>query len=145
MTGERKGADHTLAALKSIRASEPAGYRLYVILDNLSADKTPAIRRWAGRAGGELCFTSVSASWANPVEAQFGPVRTFVTGGPDHPDHTVMARGCRTTCAGATPTPAAPMCSPPSAANGPASAANANGAGGGPSPRPHDSGGGSWA
>src|SRR5438876_7067194 len=33
----RKGADHTLAALKSIRAARPGGYRLYVILDNLSA------------------------------------------------------------------------------------------------------------
>jgi transposase len=89
---ERKGADHTLAALKSIRASEPAGYRLFVILDNLSANKTPAIRRWAERANIELCFTPVSASWANPIEAQFGPVRTFVMGGSDHPNHTVLAR-----------------------------------------------------
>src|SRR6478752_2982320 len=32
---ERKGADHTLAALKSIRATRPGGYRLFVILDNL--------------------------------------------------------------------------------------------------------------
>src|SRR6266487_4404890 len=41
----RKGADHTLAALRSIRAARPGGYRLYVILDNLSANKTPTIRR----------------------------------------------------------------------------------------------------
>jgi hypothetical protein len=41
---ERKGGDHTLAALKSIRATRPGGYRLF-ILDNLSANKTPAIRR----------------------------------------------------------------------------------------------------
>jgi hypothetical protein len=41
---ERKGADHTLAALKSIRAAGPGGCRLFVILDNLSANKTPAIR-----------------------------------------------------------------------------------------------------
>ncbi len=54
---ERKGADHTLAALRSIRASQPGGYRLFVILDNLSANKTPAIRRWAQRANVELCFT----------------------------------------------------------------------------------------
>ena len=92
VTRERKGADHTLAGLKSIRAAEPAGYRLYVILDNLSANKTPAIRRWAERVNAELCFTPVSASWANPIEAQFGPVRTFVTGGSDHPNHTVLAR-----------------------------------------------------
>jgi hypothetical protein len=32
-----------------------------------------------------------NASWANPIEAQFGPVRTFVMGGSDHPNHTVLA------------------------------------------------------
>jgi transposase len=43
----RKGAGHTLAALKSIRAVRPGGYRLFVILDNLSANKTgdPALGR----------------------------------------------------------------------------------------------------
>jgi DDE superfamily endonuclease len=88
----RKGADHTLAALKSIRAARPGGCRLFIILDNLSASKTPAIRRWAWRESVELCFTPVNASWANPIEAQFGPLRTFVTGGSDQPGHTVLAR-----------------------------------------------------
>ena len=55
MTREHKGADHTLAALKSIRAARPGGYRLFVIMDNLSANKTPAIRRWAQRENVELC------------------------------------------------------------------------------------------
>jgi transposase len=91
-TRKRKGADHTLAALKSIRAARPGGYRLYVILDNLSANKTPAIRAWAKQANVELCFTPTSASWANPIEAQFGPLRAFVMGGSDHPNHTVLAR-----------------------------------------------------
>ena len=58
---ERKGADHTLAALKSIRAARPGGYRLFVIMDNLSANKTPAIRRWAQRQNAEVCFTPASA------------------------------------------------------------------------------------
>jgi len=88
----RKGADHTLAALQSIRAARPGGYRLYVILDNLSANKTPAIRRWAARANVELCFTPTNASRANPIEPQFGPIRTFVTGGSDYRNHTVLAR-----------------------------------------------------
>ncbi len=89
---ERKGADHTLAALKSIRAARPGGYRLFVVLDNLSANKTRAIRRWAQRENVELCFTPTNASWANPIEAQFGPLRTFVMGASDHPSHTVLAR-----------------------------------------------------
>ena len=57
VTREHKGAMHTLAALKSIRASRPGGYRLFVILDNLAANKTPAIRRWARRENVELCLT----------------------------------------------------------------------------------------
>jgi transposase len=87
----RKGGDHTLAALKSIQAARPGGYHLYVILDNLSANKTPAIRRWAQQNNVELCFTPTNASWANPVEAQFGPLRTFTMGGSNHPNHTVLA------------------------------------------------------
>jgi transposase len=89
---QRKGGDHTLAALKSIRAARPGGYRLFVIMDNLSANKTPAIRRWAKRENVELCFTPTSASWANPIEAQFGPLRTFAIGNSDDPNHTVLTR-----------------------------------------------------
>jgi transposase len=92
VTRARKGGDHTLAALKSIRAIQPGGYRLYVIMDNLSANKTPAIRAWALKNNVELCFTPTGASWANPIEAQFGPVRTFTMGGSNHPNHTVLAR-----------------------------------------------------
>jgi hypothetical protein len=105
---EHKGADHTLTALKSIRAAQPGGYRLYVILDNLSANKTPAIRAWAQRANVELCFTPANASWANPIEPQFGPIRAFVIGGSDYPTTPSWPGACRTTCAGATPTPATP-------------------------------------
>jgi hypothetical protein len=54
-------------------------------MDNLPANKTPAIRRWARRENAGLCFTPTSASRANPIEAQSGPVRTFVLGGSDHP------------------------------------------------------------
>jgi hypothetical protein len=92
ITREHKGAGHTLAALKSIRAARPDGYRLFVIMDNLAADKTPAIRRWARRENAGLCFTPANASWANPIEAQFGPVRTFVMGGSDHRNHPALAR-----------------------------------------------------
>jgi hypothetical protein len=32
ITREHKGADHTLAALRPIRAARPDGYRLFVIM-----------------------------------------------------------------------------------------------------------------
>lgn len=88
----RKGADHTLAALKSIRAARPDGAPIYVIMDNLSANKTPTIRRWAARHKVELCFTPTNASWANPIETQFGPLRTFTMANSDYPNHTVLTR-----------------------------------------------------
>ena len=92
----RKGGDHSLAALKSIRAARPDGAPIYVIMDNLSANKTPAIRAWAARHKVELCLTPTYASWANPIEAQFGPLRTFTMGASDHPNHPVLARRLQT-------------------------------------------------
>ena len=61
-------------------------------MDNLSANKTPAIRAWAARHKVRLCFTPTSASWANPIEAQFGPLRTFVMGNSGHPRHAALTR-----------------------------------------------------
>ena len=61
-------------------------------MDNLSANKTPAIRAWAARNKVELCFTPTNASWANPIEAQFGPLRTFTMGASNHPNHPTLAR-----------------------------------------------------
>lgn len=89
---QRKGGDHSLAALKSIRAARPDGAPIYVIMDNLSANKTPAIRAWAARHKVELCLTPTSASWANPIEAQFGPLRSFTMANSNYPNHTVLAR-----------------------------------------------------
>jgi transposase len=53
----RKGGDHTLAALRSIRARRPDGAPIYVIMDNLSANTTPAVRAWAARHRVEMCLT----------------------------------------------------------------------------------------
>ncbi len=89
---ERKGAKHTLAAIKSCRAARPDGERIYVILDNLSAHKGIKIRTWCERHNVELCFTPTYSSWANPIECHFGPLRSFVLNNSDHPNHTVLTR-----------------------------------------------------
>lgn len=89
---KRKSGANTLTALKSIRRACPDGAPIYVICDNLSANKTPAIRAWAATHKVELCFTPTGASWANPIEAQFGPLRTFVMSNSNHPNHTVQTR-----------------------------------------------------
>ena len=88
----RKGGDHTLSALQTMRRARPDGAPTYVILDNLSANKTPGIRAWAARNKVELCLTPTSASWANPIEAQFGPLRMFTMANSNHPNHPALAR-----------------------------------------------------
>jgi hypothetical protein len=86
----RKSAANVLAALRSIRARRPDGQTIYVILDNLSAHKGPKIRAWATRNHVELCFTPTYSSWANPIEAHFGPLREFVLNNSNHPNHVVL-------------------------------------------------------
>ncbi|RYJ22248.1 mobile element protein [Streptomyces sp. L-9-10] len=80
----KKGATNTLAALKSIRDARPDGAPIYVILDNLSAHKGTDIRRWATKHKVELCFSPTYASWANPIEAHFGPLRQFTIANSNH-------------------------------------------------------------
>ncbi|MDT0549541.1 helix-turn-helix domain-containing protein [Streptomyces lonegramiae] len=40
----------------------------------------------------KLCFTPTNASWANPIEAHFGPLRQFTLANSNHPHHTVQTR-----------------------------------------------------
>ena len=97
---QRKSAANTLAALKSIRARHSDGEWIYVPwgrlepvgLDNLSAHKGRAVRQWARGNRVELCFTPTYSSWANPIEAHFGPLREFVLNNSQHPNHTVLTR-----------------------------------------------------
>ncbi|MEU0431914.1 IS630 family transposase [Streptomyces sp. NPDC006290] len=88
----RKGIGPTWAALKSIRAARPDGAPVHVILDNLSAHKNGRMRRWATRNKVEQCFTPTNASWANSIEAHFGPLRQFTLANSHHPNHTVQTR-----------------------------------------------------
>ncbi|WP_198946202.1 transposase, partial [Pseudofrankia asymbiotica] len=87
-----KSAENTLAAFQSIRAARPDNAPVYVICDNLSVNTTPKILRWAARNDVHLCLTPTYASWANPIEAQFGPVRSFVMNNSNHPNHPALAR-----------------------------------------------------
>src|SRR5947208_16377600 len=88
----RKGGDHSLAAFKSIRATRPDGGPIYIICDNLSANTTPAVRAWAARNKVELVLTPTSASWANPIEAQFGPLPPLTMANSNYPNPTVLTR-----------------------------------------------------
>ncbi|GAB3852756.1 hypothetical protein GCM10027610_081590 [Dactylosporangium cerinum] len=88
----RKSAANTLTALKSIRRARPDGAPIYTILDNLSAHRGAKIRQWAARNRVELCFTPTYSSWANPIEAHFGPLRMFTVAGSNRANHPASTK-----------------------------------------------------
>ena len=91
-----KSARATLRAIRSIRARLDDGARIYVILDNLNHHKSRLVRDWCEDNNVELAFTPTYASWANPIEAHFGPLREFVINNSDYPDHAALIRAIRT-------------------------------------------------
>ncbi len=91
----RKGSAATLRAIQSIRARLDDGHPIHVILDNLNHHKNRDVRAWCEANNVELVFTPTYASWANPIEAHFGPLRQFVLSNSDHPDHPALARAIR--------------------------------------------------
>jgi DDE superfamily endonuclease len=64
-------------------------------LDNLNHHKNRGVREWCAANGVELAFTPTYGSWANPIEAHFGPLRQFVIANSDHVDHPALARAIR--------------------------------------------------
>ena len=68
-----------------------------MILDNHLArsHKGRAVRRWARDNRVELCFdrADLDSSWANPIEAHFGPhARSSCLNNSQHPNHIVLTR-----------------------------------------------------
>ena len=91
----RKGSAATLRALQAIRAGIDDGQPIHVILDNLNHHKNRGVREWCAANDVELVFTPTYGSWANPIEAHFGPLRQFVIANSDHRDHPALARAIR--------------------------------------------------
>jgi transposase len=90
VTRRRKGGDHTLATLKSIRAARPDGAPIYVIMDNLPANKTPPSA--PGRASTRSACVSRPPARRGPTRSRRSPGHCAPCQGADHPNHTVLAR-----------------------------------------------------
>jgi hypothetical protein len=124
--------------VKSIRAARPDGAPIYVIMDNLSANKTPSIRRWAARHKVELCFTPTNASWANTMPGSVRTAADFTMANPDYPNHTVLTPNLQAYLPWRNIHARHLDVWPPNPANAPASAANASNGGDDPDPEPPD-------
>ena len=68
-------------ALNELYSNLPSWYPLYavfgLILSIAIIIGVWRMKRWAVKNKVELCFTPTYASWANPIEAHFGPLRQF--------------------------------------------------------------------
>ena len=70
---QRHRAQDFVAFLREIDASVEPGLEVHVVLDNLSAHRTPAVQRWLLRHPHvHFHFTPTYASWLNLVERFFG-------------------------------------------------------------------------
>jgi transposase len=82
----RKRSREFLAFLKSLRQRWPAD-RLYVVLDNFSPHKHPAVCEWARANDVDLVFLPTYGSWLNWIESEFAALRYFALNGTDHQSH----------------------------------------------------------
>ena len=91
----RKRSRETLEVLKRMRRRYPASQRIHLILDNYSPHGTPAVRQWCGRNNIHMIWTPTNASWLNPIECQFTPVKEFVIRNSDYASHEELADALR--------------------------------------------------
>ena len=75
--------------------SDYDGQPIHVILDNLNHHKPGDVRDWCDANRVELVFTPTYASWANPIEAHFGPLRQFVIANSGYADHPTLGQAIR--------------------------------------------------
>lgn len=94
-TRARKRSREVLEVLKMMRKRYPADQRIHLILDNYSPHGTPAVRQWCMHNHVHLIWTPTNASWLNPIECQFTPVKEFVIRNTDYADHEELANALR--------------------------------------------------
>lgn len=82
----------TLEFLADIRRRYPSETTVYIVMDNLSAHWTPAIRAWAVNNNVGLLPTPTNASWLNRIECHFWAYVEFVVKGSDYADWTEFSK-----------------------------------------------------
>ena len=87
-----KNAGEVLAFYRQIRMRYDPRLRIYLIADNLSTHKTPAIRDWAADSNVELVFTPTYASFLNRIECHVWAIAEFVINNADYPEWDSLAK-----------------------------------------------------
>jgi transposase len=94
-TRPRKRSGEVLGVLKRMRKRYPPDERIHLILDNFSPHGTPAVRSWCAKNNVHLIWTPTNASWLNPIECQFTPVKEFVIRNTVYTSHEELAEALR--------------------------------------------------
>ncbi len=94
-TRTRKRSREVLEVLKKMRRRYAADQRIHLILDNYSPHGPPAVRRWCEQENVHMIWTPTNASWLNPIECQFTPVKEFVILNSDYSAHDDLADALR--------------------------------------------------
>lgn len=89
---KRKTHRDLLAVFRRLRACYPPAVRLYVVMDNLSSHRHPALRAFMAAHNMEAAFTPTYASWLNAIEAHFTPLKKFTLTMTDDRDHLSRRR-----------------------------------------------------
>ena len=92
---KRKRAIEFLQFLKYKGSLYPITERLYIICDNFGPHKTEKVLTWAEKNNVELVFTPTNASWLNPIEPHFGPLRKFALRNSNYKSHKEQGRAIR--------------------------------------------------
>ncbi|SFE16449.1 DDE superfamily endonuclease, partial [Actinopolyspora alba] len=61
--------------------------KLYLVCDNFSPHRHPAVRAWVSSNDIELVFLPTYGSWLNWIESEFTALRYFTLDGTDHRSH----------------------------------------------------------
>jgi transposase len=78
-TAPRHTSQEFVAFLGDVLASQPTGREIHIILDNLSAHKTPLVRQFlAVHPNVQFHFTPTYSSWLNQVEIWFSKLQREV-------------------------------------------------------------------
>jgi len=81
-----KDAEAVLGCLRSLRGRYDPKLRIYLVMDNLSTHKTPAVCQWAAASNVELVYTPTYASFLNRIECHFWALGEFVIKNADYPN-----------------------------------------------------------
>ncbi len=84
-----------LTFLRYLRSLYPFYVLIYIILDNFSPHKVPRVLEYAEKSSMELVFTPTNASWLNPIEPHFGPLRKFAISNCNPANHEEIAINVR--------------------------------------------------